>query len=277
VQVGEVFELRIYAQENDPLAHGFRGGPVTVLFDPAKVAWHGDFSPEAILAPPYQLFRDGTLLSDRIEQLCGMTIRDNFGDGAPVLYARLTFKALRSGELPFSLAPSSTGMILTPPVGKLVLTATAFSGASVRSLDADGSEEHAAGTLSNGWNLLGVPLIPRADNPWTAEDGSPLPELKFFGYDPLARAYVLTAPEDIQAGQAYWVFLADESRQIVLHGTQPAKLPALRNGWNLCCPWLLPQDSQPLFVWNPGNACFEPAREALRNTPQPGWVYQDQE
>jgi len=281
VPLGEVFELLIYAQENDPLAHGFRGGPLTLLFDPDKVAYDGGFSPEAILESPYKLFQEGQLLPDRIEQLCGLTIRDGFGNGEPVLYARLNFKALQSGDLAFSLAPSSSGMVLTPPVGKLVLTATEFTGLAVRSLASDGSDELAFGTLTYGWNLLGVSLIPRAENPWTTADGSPLPELNFFGYDLASKAYLLTASNKVQAGQAYWVFLQEPQLAITLHGYRPENLPALPLGWNLCCPMLIPgtladPNAKALFLWNSAAKRFAPALEHVRNSSQAAWYYQEE-
>ncbi len=269
VRTGESFEILVYAQDNHPEASGFRGGPITLLFDPERVAFAGQFNPSNLLQPPYNsLFVDGILGADRIEQLAGLTIADGYGDGQPVLYARLPFTAVATGTAAFELAPSTCGLALTPPVGKLTLTSTLFSGDTVLVIDlglGEGGDQQVDFDLVAGWNLVGIPLHVSNGRGGLVPD-----QLQFFAWN--GRSYQRAT--SVEAGLAYWVF-SDRDCKLIVRGfaVEPAGLP-LRRGWNLIAPVTesppeLPPGVRSLYSWQANQRTFAPPeRPGTRSTRQ---------
>ena len=120
VVAGSDFDVRVYTQENSPLAQGFRGGPVDMAFDPAAVEYSGSFSSNSVVQAPFNTIKtSGTLLTGRIDDLGGVTTQNGVADGSPALYAVLTFRAAAAGTATFNLAAGSSGFALSPPVGQV--------------------------------------------------------------------------------------------------------------------------------------------------------------
>jgi hypothetical protein len=121
VDVGQNVQVRVFVQEDSAAAHGFRGGPVNLAFDATRLAYSGGFYPSSIIQSPFNTLgrTNGSLLSGLVADLGGATTQDALGDGAPVLYAVLTFRALAAGPAVLALAPASAGLTLAPPVGQI--------------------------------------------------------------------------------------------------------------------------------------------------------------
>jgi len=171
---------------------------------------------------------EGALLADRIDRLAGLTIANGYGDGEPVLYARIPFRAVAAGMTVFETAPSTSGLALTPPVGRLTVTSTEFSGDAVTIVDlGGGGETEVVYNLVKGWNLVGIPLHVGAARGLIERNG-----LQFYEWG--GETYRRAA--GVQAGMAYWVY-SDQARQLVVTGfaAEPGGLK-LRRGWNLIAP-----------------------------------------
>ncbi len=121
VEVGQSVSVRVFVQEDAATAHGFRGGPVNLAFDAARLAYSGGFYPSSIIQAPFNALgrTSGSLLSGLVADLGGATTQDALGDGTPVLYAVLTFRALAAGPAALALAPASAGLALAQPIGQI--------------------------------------------------------------------------------------------------------------------------------------------------------------
>ncbi len=120
VPLGNEFEVRVYVKETAANAAGVLGGVLDLYFDPALTALPA-FDPATAIQPPYAAagFTSGTLLASRIDELGGLTTETGHGNGTPVLFARLVFRADALGQADFEARPGSTGLTLTSPVGQL--------------------------------------------------------------------------------------------------------------------------------------------------------------
>ena len=119
VFIGAEFEIDVFVKENSEEATGFLGGPMDILFDSQNVSYSGEFKPEDIIQPPFDsvgIF-NGSLETNRVNELGGATIKSGHGDSEAVLYARLSFIAETAGSARFSASPGETGLSLTQPVG----------------------------------------------------------------------------------------------------------------------------------------------------------------
>jgi hypothetical protein len=121
VDVGSDVQVRIFVQEDSAAAQGFRGGPVNLAFDATRLVYAGGFYPSSIIQPPFNALgkTSGSLLPGLVAELGGATTQSGLGDGTPVLYAVLNFRGLAAGPATLELAPASTGLALTPPVGQV--------------------------------------------------------------------------------------------------------------------------------------------------------------
>jgi hypothetical protein len=121
MDVGQDVQARVFVREDSAAAHGFRGGPVNLAFDATRLAYSGGFNPASIIQPPFNALgrTSGSLLTGLVADLGGATTQDALGDGAPVLYAVLTFRALAAGPATLTLAPASAGLALAPPIGQV--------------------------------------------------------------------------------------------------------------------------------------------------------------
>jgi hypothetical protein len=118
--VGTDFTVNLYVQEDSPDAAGFRGGPLDVQFSAAQVGYAGDLDSNVVIQPPFNQYgTSGSLQPGRIDELGGATTASGLGDGSPVLYAVLTFRAAAPGTAVFEAQPGSVGLALGPPVGQI--------------------------------------------------------------------------------------------------------------------------------------------------------------
>ncbi|MDD3954266.1 MAG: InlB B-repeat-containing protein, partial [Lentisphaeria bacterium] len=122
VALGNLFEIRVQAEELASTANGFLGGPFDLYFDPDHVS-APDFSAATAIQAPYKDeslgLVSGTLLENRIDELGGATVKSGFGNGSKVLYAVISFQAGSLGECIFEAKAGSSGLTLTTPVGQL--------------------------------------------------------------------------------------------------------------------------------------------------------------
>lgn len=275
VTPGDSFEVLVHARENHPEAHGFRGGPISILFDPALLEYDGEFIPDEVLVSPYNSFlTEGTLGEGRIDRLAGFTVYDGYGDGEPVLYARLKFRAIAEGTAVLEASASTSGLVLTPPVGKMTVTSTEFTGDTVVIELGGGTEAEINYDLVAGWNLVGIPLHVNAARSGITRDG-----LQFYAF----RGNGFHVTETVEAGRAYWVFSNGDVR-LTIRGfpAEPAGL-RLSRGWNLIAPLAesppdhLPPGVRHLYAWRPGIGQFEGPDPGTRGCPcLPGegyWIY----
>ncbi|NOY81427.1 MAG: WD40 repeat domain-containing protein [Kiritimatiellaeota bacterium] len=235
VTVGETFQIEIWARDNTALAQGFRGGPIDVRFDPERVALAGSFEPRDVLAAPFNsVLTNGALRADRISQLGGLTVLNGLGHGEPVLYAVLTFRALKAG--PATLAPCSgnSGLVLTPPVGQITVGSTEY-GSDTVIIDVDGagggglSDQEVVYELPSGWSLIGVPLA-------LSDRGAPPADLTFWQWNAAKGIYVTTTV--LEPGRGYWAY-AEQPKTLVLRGLPTTPQPLeLSRGWNLVAPFI---------------------------------------
>ena len=150
VRVGDVFQIRVFVQEDTEQAVGFRGGPFDLTFDDARVAYHGGFDTANIIQPPFNsIATNGGLQAGRVNELAGVTVQDNLGDGSPVLYAVLTYEATAVGTAAFSAAAGEIGFALSPPAGHVAVGDVAYGDVvTVDILEAGGG-----GGVDEGWRL----------------------------------------------------------------------------------------------------------------------------
>jgi hypothetical protein len=284
VKPGETFQVKVFAQENLPEAAGFRGGPITVSFDPLKVEYAGAFDPQQILQAPYDsLLTGGVLGNGVISDLAGLTVTDGYGDGSPVLYAVMSFKALAEGAAEFAVAASAgSGLAVTPPVGRVTIGDVNYGSPKSVTIDLGGGgggggelPVDVSYQLKQGWNLVGVPLIlaGRAEIP---------EELKFFEWE--GDAYKPT--ENLSPGHGYWVY-ALEDLELIITGFPAEPAPVvLARGWNLVAPVIetgsLVSDSvlSVVFGWDAETQAYIPQPDIIRgDDPLPFkpweayWVY----
>ncbi|MCK5802678.1 MAG: hypothetical protein KAI66_07595 [Lentisphaeria bacterium] len=234
VTAGEVFLVKIWARDNVAEARGFRGGPIDIRFNPELVALDGALDPDTVLAPPFNSFlTNGSLLDGCISQLGGLTAMNGYGDGEPVLYATLAFRALQAGTAAFSPCSGTSGIALTPPVSQVTVGSTDY-GVDTIIIEVGGggggggvSDQELLYELPDGWSLIGVPL-------YLGSRGDTAEGLTFWQWSSELRCYEQTT--DLEPGKGYWVF-ADGPKQLVLRGipSTPQAVP-LDVGWNLVAP-----------------------------------------
>jgi WD40 repeat protein len=129
-KVGDSFQVRVYVEDASATATGVRGGPLDIFFDPALTACVLPFDPYRILQAPFnEMITHGRLLDGRIDELGGVTIESGLGDGVPVLYAVLSFRALAAGTAEFAATSGESGLSLAPPVGQVGLDLESFGSA----------------------------------------------------------------------------------------------------------------------------------------------------
>jgi hypothetical protein len=119
IEVGEVFSIEVSVEESSAEANGLLGASLDIDFPEANVSWEGHFRPNNIVKPPFDLLRSGTLISDRIDRLGGLTTAFGQGDGAPIPFATLNFRATHPGEASFFAESASAGFALASPVGQI--------------------------------------------------------------------------------------------------------------------------------------------------------------
>ena len=176
VCVGDTFAVEVYVQENSPPAAGFRGGPVDIAFDATLAAMVGEITEGQVIQTPFDaIVTSGTLGDGRIEDLGGVTLADGFGDGQPVLYAVLTFRALCPGTARVAAAAGTSGLALTPPVGQVDVSQIDYGQALDIEIRAGtgvpGPDELAPGALVNFIRLL-CDGTPQATVAFGSSDGA---------------------------------------------------------------------------------------------------------
>jgi hypothetical protein len=112
------FNVDLYVQISEPA--GFGGGPLDIDFTTSRVDYSGAFNPATIIQPPFNsIATSGTLneAGGQITELGGATIAGGHGYGAPVLYARMTFRATATGTATFT---ASAGTVELRYIGGII-------------------------------------------------------------------------------------------------------------------------------------------------------------
>ena len=118
VRHGEAFEALVFVR--DDVDTGFLGGPLSIGFDNALVAFDTTElpTPADTIQNPFNDVQPttGTDASPNIDELKGETNRTGFGVGEFVLYARIPFVANDPGSATFTPAAGVTGLLLATAV-----------------------------------------------------------------------------------------------------------------------------------------------------------------
>jgi WD40 repeat protein len=234
VKPGEVFHVKVWVRDNTLEAAGFRGGPVNIRFDSSLVTLDGTLDPTTLLQAPFNgLLTNGSLLAGQLAQFGGLTIANGQGDGQPVLYAVLPFRALAEGEAAFSVRSGSVGLALTPPIGQLTVSSANFTDDTVVIDLGEGTGESGDETsqqevlyeLVQGWNLIGLPLCLTSRSGWPDD-------LSFWTWSNDTYEQV----SQLEPGKGYWAY-SGMARSLVIKGfpSEPRAL-VLQKGWNLVAP-----------------------------------------
>jgi hypothetical protein len=118
VATGDVFEVRVYVQEDDPAAPGFRAGPIDIEFSAAMLDYSDTPDSDTVIQDPFRAIEtSGTFNPGHIDELGGAYGQNDQGNGTPVLYAVIEFVATASGVANISAAPGEIGLALS---GKLL-------------------------------------------------------------------------------------------------------------------------------------------------------------
>jgi hypothetical protein len=119
LQVGQLFHVNVYVQENVDEAAGFLGGTVDVDYPATMLNYDGSFRLDWIVQSPFTFLRSGSHSAGKIRDLGGLTPTFGHGDGEPVLLAVFPFRATQAGTAQFTAVAAAGGFALGSPVGQI--------------------------------------------------------------------------------------------------------------------------------------------------------------
>jgi len=119
IEIGDIYHLNIYVQEDHPEVSGVLGAGVFVDFPESLTSYQGPYyTRDCVPTTPWNVLRQGARYADVIRDLGGITDQPGHGDGEPVLLASIPFRANLAGMAHFDVS-SIGGIALPSPVGQL--------------------------------------------------------------------------------------------------------------------------------------------------------------
>jgi hypothetical protein len=119
IEVGDVFNIEVYVQEDHPEAAGLLGASVRLDFTEGLSSYNGWWGIESHIAnPPWNQMRKGKRDGNIITEMSGLTTNSGHGDGVPVLLASVPMKATGAGTARFVCTPAAA-FALPSPFGQL--------------------------------------------------------------------------------------------------------------------------------------------------------------
>jgi len=115
IEVGDIFNVDIYVQEDHPEAAGLLGAAVRLDFTQGLSSYWGSSTvANCVLNPPWNLLRRGVRVGNILTELAGLTNTTGSGNGQPVLLARVPMKAITVGNARFECTPAAAFALPTP-------------------------------------------------------------------------------------------------------------------------------------------------------------------
>ena len=117
---GDLIEVQILLKEQVPGVSGLRGATFNLNYDPAGFELVSTPSAASIVVSPFnQVQNTGQFGPGKITGLGGVTLTDGVGKDAYAEFARLQFRALKTGAFLIGIEPGDAGCVLPPPMGPI--------------------------------------------------------------------------------------------------------------------------------------------------------------
>ncbi|MCX6878188.1 MAG: S8 family serine peptidase [Verrucomicrobia bacterium] len=133
VSKGDTFEVYLMMQENVVDVRGILGASFNVNWDASRLQLVSPADAARIVNAPFNaVTTEGVFGNGSITGLSGIGLAEGVGDGVPVAFGTLRFRALQAGPATIQLSPGASGAVLPSPVGVVSPLAVLTSPLSVQ-------------------------------------------------------------------------------------------------------------------------------------------------